>query len=456
MKKNTTKLFGTALLTGLLMTGITVKAQVATPSEPIDKKDQPSVTATPALDTAFHPIRRVWGLAFGDFYYAAQAPALTAAPGTVVSTQGKNGNNNYYGVPGGRNAFQFRRIFLGYDYDIDKTFSVQLLLASEPSANTVATTAGTGATAVTTSINNGDNLADNKLSFYIKYINLRWKSIYPGADLVVGSMATPLTTFSEQIWGYRSIERTAADFQGSNTYDIGAGIQGVFDPVTKNFGYDVLLGDNTAAKLLPASSAANGFFKEVYGDLWVKALNKTLTFQLYGDYAQTASTSTTQPGLGQQSHSMIKGFVAYSIPAFTIGVEGYTNTFKNGLTVKTPASTPLADQNARAEAISIFAHAPITKKLNIFARYDSYNPDNENYNAADVYSVNTNYSNYDPYTKEQFFTGGLDFTPAKNVHFMPNIWYIKYKDQRDPTTTGYEVPAQTLVYRLTFFYQFGK
>ena len=450
MNKNFTKNLGAAFFSALVFSGFAAKAQVATPSAPIDKKDQPSVTATPAVDTAFHPVRRVWGLAFGDLYYAAQAPALVAATGTTLSTQGKEGNNNYYGVPGGRNAFQFRRIFLGYDYDIDKRFSVQLLLASEPSANTVAI-AGTG-----TSTSNGDNLVDGKMSFYIKYINLRWKSIYPGADLVVGSQATPLTTQSEQIWGYRSIERTVADFQGSNTYDIGASIQGVFDPVTKNFGYDVLVGNNTAAKLLPAAPAANGFFKAVYGDLWAKAFDKTLTVQLYADYMQTASTSTTQVGLGPQSHNMLKALVGYSIPAFTVGVEGYTNTFRNGITVKTPAATPLVNQNARAEAISIFAHAPVTKKLNVYARYDSYNPDNENYNGADVYTVNTNFSSFDVNTKEEFFTGGLDFTPQKNVHFMPNIWYIKYKDKRDETTANYEIPAQTLVYRLTFFYQFGK
>jgi len=446
MKKNLTKHFNALILTAFVLSGIAAKAQVATPA-------QSSVTATPAVDTSFHPVRRVWGLAFGDFYYAAQAPSIVAPvvpTGGALSTQGKEGNNNYYGVPGGRNAFQFRRVFLGYDYDIDKRFSVQLLLATEPAAN-ASIIAGTS-----TTTSNSDNLADSKLSFYIKYINIRWKSFYPGADLVIGSQATPLATISEQLWGYRSIERTVADFQGSNTYDIGAAIQGVFDPSTKNFGYDVLLGDNTAAKILPAAPAANGFFKEVYGDLWLKALDKTLTLQLYGDYVPTASSSLTQVGLGPQSHSLIKALVAYSVPAFTIGVEGYTNTFKNGLSIKTPASSPLVDQNARAEAISIFAHAPITNKLNIFARYDSYNPDNENYNAADVYTVNTNFSSYDPYTKETFFTGGLDFTPAKNVHFMPNIWYIKYKDQRDPTTTGYELPAQTLVYRLTFFYQFGK
>jgi hypothetical protein len=462
MKKMFTKLFGTALLTGLLMTGIAAKAQTLASTGASDTKDaakissvtdQPAKAADP-VDTSFHPVRRLWGYTFGDFYYAAQAPSLITPPSpAVVSTQGKE--TNYSGVPGGRNAFQFRRIYLGYDYDIDRRFSVQLVLASEPAANTTATTTTTSG--VTTSINNGDNLADNKMSFYIKYINLRWKSIYSGADLVLGSQATPgWANFSEAIWGYRSIEKTVADFHGSNSYDIGAAIQGTFDPTTKNYGYDVMIGDNTQAKLLPASSAANGFFKAVYGDLWLKALNKTLTVQLYGDYMQTASTSTTQPGLGPQDHSMLKAFVAYSIPSFTIGVEGFTNTFKNALTIATPASTPLVNQNARAEAISIFAHAPITKKLNVFARYDSYNPDNENFNGADVYNVNTNFSSYDPFTKEEFFTGGLDFNPAKNIHFMPNIWYIKYKDQRDPTTAKYEVPSQTLVYRLTFFFQFGK
>jgi hypothetical protein len=158
MKKMFTKLFGTALLTGLLMTGITVKAQTSASGSASATKDAAKITsvtnqtAKPAdpVDTSFHPVRRIWGYTFGDFYYAAQAPALVAAPGTNLSSQGKE--TNYAGVPGGRNAFQFRRIYLGYDYDIDKRFSVQLLLASEPAANT-----GT-LTGLTTA--NGDNLVD--------------------------------------------------------------------------------------------------------------------------------------------------------------------------------------------------------------------------------------------------------------------------------------------------------
>src|ERR1700761_8223810 len=79
----------------------------------------------PPADTTWKPVRRLWGYAFGDLYYNAHADAAN-----------RGGETNYNGVPTYRNAFQFRRVYLGYDYDIDKRFSVELLLASEPSANT--------------------------------------------------------------------------------------------------------------------------------------------------------------------------------------------------------------------------------------------------------------------------------------------------------------------------------
>jgi hypothetical protein len=447
MKKMFTKLLSTAVLIGLLITGATVKAQETFASVATLNKSASTISTAPAkpaadpVDTSFHPVRRLWGYTFGDFYYAAQAPSLTS---TVPNTQGKE--TNYSGVPAGRNAFQFRRVYLGYDYDINKQFSVQLLLAAEPSAN--------NAVATGTTVTNADNLADNKLAFYIKYINLRWKGIFNGTDLVIGQQATPgWSALSETIWGYRSIEKTVADFHKTNSYDLGAALQGTFDPATKDFGYDIMVGNNSQATLSVANNPNTGFFKAFYGDLWAKALDKTLIFQLYADYMQTASTTVGTP-LGPQAHNMLKGFVAYNVPAFTIGVEAFTNSFKNGLTDKTSG----VNENAKAEAISIFAHAPLVKdKLNVFARYDGYNPDdNSDYNGADAYTINTNFSSYDPNIKETFVTAGLDFTPAKNIHFMPNLWYIGFKDQRDPTNAAYEPSTHLLVYRLTFFFQFGK
>jgi hypothetical protein len=382
-------------------------------------------------DTTWKPIRRLWGASFGDFYYNAHADAGNRGTET-----------NYNGVPTYRNAFQFRRIYLGYDYDIDWKFSVEVLLASEPAANT--NVSGT------TAISNSDNLADNKMAFYIKLLNLRWKNVFKGTDFVIGESLTPVTVMlTEKIWGYRSIEKTIADFHRSNLYDVGAALQGTFDPTTKNFGYDVMIGNNTQAGLLSAANANTGFFKAFYGDIYAKFLDQKLIFDLYADYMQTASGTAA---IGQQSHGMFKGFAAYTTPKITIGIEAYTQRIVNAVTNTTTAKS----ENATVNALSIYTHGMITKdKLGFFARYDGYSPDND-FTAANIYTVNTNFSSYSPYTKEHFITAGLDFTPNKAVHFMPNLWFIQYKDQRDASTAGYIPDSHVLVYRLTFYFTFGK
>jgi hypothetical protein len=383
-------------------------------------------------DTSFKPVRRFWGLAFGDFYYDAHADANNRGPET-----------NYNGVPTYRNAFQFRRIYLGYDYDITRNFTAELLLSSEPSANTNS--------AAGTTISGSDNLADSKMSFFIKLADLRWKNIWNGTDVVIGEQLTPVTVMlTEKIWGYRSIEKTIADFHRSNLYDLGASLQGTFDPATKNYGYDLMIGNNSQSALLAAANANTGFYKAFYSDVYAKFLKQSLIFDLYADYMQTAPTTAA---LGAQNHHMVKGFAAYTTPKITFGVEAYTQQIVNGLTNVTNNK---AGESATVEAISLYSHGAIYKdKLGFFARYDSYNPDKD-FNAADVYTSNTNLAAYSPYTKEHFITAGFDFTPSKNVHFMPNIWFIQYKDERDPSTTGYFPDSHVLVYRLTFFFQFGK
>jgi hypothetical protein len=406
----------------------------------VDKRsDHPPAAAIDApkpaeTDTTWKPVRRIWGYAFGDFYYNAHADAANRGPET-----------NYNSVPTYRNAFQFRRIYLGYEHDITKKFTAEVLLASEPNANT--------AVSGTTAISGSDNLADNKMAFYIKNFDLRWKGVWSGTDFVIGEMLTPgFPMLTEKIWGYRSIERTISDFHRTNAYDVGASLQGVFDPKTKNFGYNILIANNSAgssASLLPASNPASGFYKAFYGDVYAKFLNQTLIFDLYADYMKTAAATYL---VGGQSRNMLKGFVAYTTPKITFGLEAYTQKIANGVT----NTTTKASEDARVEAISIYTHGAIYKdKLGFFARYDGYNPDN-NYNAADTYTVNTNLPAYSPSAKEHFYTMGLDFTPAKSVHFEPNLWMIQYKDQRDPSATGYIPDSHVLVYRLTFFYIFGK
>jgi len=465
MKKMFTKILSAGMLMSLTLVGFTASAQsnsladngtaaiVATKGHsdftPAEVKPEQAATTTTtaaktaAEDTSWKPQRRVWGYSFGDFYYDGHSPATSVA-------QGKE--TNYYQVPTYRNAFQFRRLYLGYDYEITKKFKAELLLASEPTANV-------GANG-TTSIQNSDNLVDGKMAFYIKNFNLRARDIWAGTDFVIGEMSTPgfalnepgtnaPTSLSEATWGYRSIERTITDFHKNNSFDVGAALQGTFDPATKNFGYVLMVSNNSQAGLLNASNANTGFYKVFYGDLWGKFANN----HLYADvYFHSARTSPASAAVGGQSNTMYKAFLAYLSKPISVGVEAYTQSFENGVTNKTNNNTA---ENSTAQGLSIWVKGAVSKTWNYFAKYDTYNPDTD-FIGADSYSVNTNYGSYDPYTKEHFFTAGLDYNPTKNVHFMPNVWFIQYLDNQSSTVSGYVPNNHTIVYRMTFFFTFGK
>ncbi|HTQ64281.1 MAG TPA: hypothetical protein VMI12_05760 [Puia sp.] len=405
---------------------------------------------------------RLWGYVFGDFYYKGHSDSLN-----------RGGNNQYTGIPQGRNAFQFRRLYLGYDYNITKTFAAEILLAAEdnfPAFNPPSSGAASG-----------DQTLNNKETFFIKYADIKWKNIWKGTDLVVGMQPTPAFPFiTERIWAYRSIERTIADIRRTPSYDLGLGLRGFFDPATKNFGYNLLVANGTSAK--PAGNS----YKWFYGDVFAYFMQKKLVIDFYADYQRL----NWQPGW-HHDRQMIKGYIAYSTPstepaypALTIGVEGFINNLK-GDTKATLIGGASADTIAtKANGIAMYIHGDIVKnKLRFFARVDLYNPnknvDNSKYSAYAGVSSPSGYmspgykltynpstgaptaaaSTGDPTSKETFITAGLDFTPVKGVHFMPNIWYNHYKSQ---LTNPPGVPAGTsdanydLVYRLTFYFVFGK
>jgi hypothetical protein len=374
---------------------------------------------------------RLWGYMFGDFYAKGHADSA-----------GRGGNNQYTGIPNSRSAFQFRRIYLGYDYNITNKFSAELLLAAEDNFP-----AGNGSAA-----GGGDQTANGKLTFYIKLANIRWKNIWKGTDLVVGQIATPaFPLLSERIWAYRSIERTISDIRRTPSYDLGAALQGKFDS-KGNFGYNLMVGNGSSAK----PEADN--FKWFYGDIYAMALDKKLVFDIYADYERLNWTSTWH-----HSRQMTKAYIAYNTPALTVGVEGYVNVLKNDNLASriTPRPGGIAADTLTSNAIGIsaYVHGDIVKnKLRFFARYDNTKPNSKVDNAT--YSKYANAAgNYDYNNKEQFITAGLDFTPARGVHFMPNIWYNGYKSEQSATIApdGSKLKSDAdVVYRLTFYFVFGK
>jgi len=390
---------------------------------------------------------RLWGLLFGDFYVKAHSDSLN-----------RGGNNQYTGIPKNRNAFAFRRIYLGYDYNLSKKFSAEILLAAEdnfPAFNPPNSTAASG-----------DALINNKETFFIKYANIRWKNVWKGTDLIVGEQPTPaFPLISERLWNYRSIERTIADIRRTNSYDLGVGLQGKFDPATGNFGYDLLVANGTSDK--PAANS----FKWFYGDIYAYFMDKKLVIDLYADYQRL----NWQPGW-HHDRQMTKGYIAYTTPGLTVGVEGFVNTIRKD-TKATRIAGGADTINTAAQGISLYVHGDIIPNtLRFFVRYDWYNPnhqlDNGTYSgyagiaSPNGYNTPGYHLTYNPGTgtptaatattditaKERFITVGLDFTPMKGVHFMPNIWYNHYASQ---LATG-AMADYDLVYRMTFYFVFGR
>lgn len=370
---------------------------------------------TKAADSAFKPSGKLWGYAFGDFYYKQHSDSFN-----------RGGANQYTNIEQHRNAFQFRRIYLGYNYDISPNFSAEMLLAAEDNITTI-----TGTTS-------GDLLSNNKLSYYIKLANLRWKNIWKGTDLVIGQVSTPAFPLSsEPVWGYRSIERTVADLRRTPSFDLGVTLQGRFD-ATGNYGYNIMVGNGTSAR------PENDRFKWFYGDVYAKFLDKKLIIDLYADYDRLNRTNTFH-----HSRNMIKGFVAYTTPTYTIGIEAFNNHGQNDVIGYNTGIIDTLSSNARA--VSLFVKGRLTKdKLGFFARVDSYNP-NDNYDNNRYKTYKGLTSTYEPNNKELFMVAGLDFTPVKNVHFMPNIWYNRFTGQQGGLN-GLAYRNHDLVYRLTFYY----
>lgn len=376
-------------------------------------------------EKGFKPHGQLWGYAFGDFAFKAHADTVGG---------GRGGTNQYSKVQKNQSMFQFRRIYLGYNYDISPRFSAEFLLAAEDN------TAIGG--------NSGDLLSDGKFSPYIKLANIRYKRIYPGADLVLGQAATPaFPLLSEVIWGYRSVERTVADLRRTPSFDLGATIQGRFIPSDDRFGYDIMVGNGQSAK------PENDAYKWFYGDVYGKFLNKRLIVDLYQDYQRMNWTPTWH-----HDRRMTKLYVAYTTPKLTIGVEAFYNVIMGDVQA-TGTDKHTYNFSTKSLAVSSYIRGSIYKdKLGFFARYDTYNPDMAD-NLGDftgssytAYSVKT--SNYDPFNNENFITAGIDWTPVKNVHFMPNVWYNSYA-YNGTNTTG-KPNDYDLVFRLTFYYIYGK
>jgi len=350
----------------------------------------------------FKPSGKVWEYAFGDYFYKLHADSAN------------RGIVQYSSLPKDANTFDFRRAYLGHDYNISEKFSTEFILAYE-----------------------GQTLSDNSRTVFIKSANLRWKKIYKNADLVFGLQPTPCWSFiTEKLYGYRSIEKTIFDIRKhSSSADLGIGLQGKLNE-KGDYGYNFFVANGTGAK------PENDRYKKVYGEVYAKFLDQKLIFDLYADWERASLLP-----MYHKSKTSFKFAVIYKTDAFTVGVEAFEQLHQN-FEIHTDTTAMKTDTGDIAQmGISVFTTVRIIKeKLNFFARFDSYNPD-LNFNSDWIYSSGAN-----PNTEMSVFAG-FDFTPHKNVHIMPNVWYNAYTS-RVKNISGLAKSDNDLVARITLYYIF--
>lgn len=347
----------------------------------------------------FKPSGKIWGYVFGDYFLKLHADEFN------------RGNTQYSNMQKNFNAFAFRRVYLGYDFQISEKFSTQLLLANE----------------------NDNADASGERTVFIKAANIRWKNFLPNNDLVIGQTATPLFALvSESVWGYRNIEKTVADMRhfGSSN-DLGISLQGRLNE-QGNFGYNFMLANGTSQR------PENNRYKKFYYEVYAKLMDQKVILDFTGDYEKAG---------GGRSITTFKGFAAYKTPPVTIGIEAVTQTRKAATQDITNGPGNATDLNISPFAVSVFVHGPIINdKLNYFARFDNFNPDTR-FDPNIIYSTNV------ATAKENFITAGIDWMPVKNVHLEPNIWFDSFNSMEN-NVSGNEKSDYDLTGRITFYYIF--
>jgi len=348
-------------------------------------------------DSSFSPSGKMNAQLFTDYYYVKHAPDYTI------------GSAQYAGASQDYASFEIRRLFLGYNYDFTREFSGEILFSYEGNLD------GSGNRGV-----------------LLKVADIKWKNIFSNSDFLIGLQFTPsFVLLTEKVWGYRSIEKTILDKNKfASPTDLGAGLQGAFDN-DKNYGYNILYADGTGTK------PENDRYKKIYADLWGKFLDKKIIVDLYGDLEQKREI----PQIVFQTGKL---FLAYQTDALTIGLEAFLIYETRGV----QASPDALDYNytdVEPFGYSLFITGSIfPKKLNFFARYDSFDPDLM-YNPSLYYAYST--------AKERFITAGLDWTPFQAIHIMPNIWYTNYTS-KTAGATGTALSDYELVPRITFAFKY--
>lgn len=286
-------------------------------------------------DSAMAAESKIKGYMFGDYYYAVSGPDEK------------------------RNAFQMRRIYLTHDIKWNDSFSGRLRFEAKDAGF------GTGGT----------------MDPFVKDAYLRYG--WNGGSLYAGQSPTPTWSITEQVWGYRAVEKTIMDLNkiGSsrdNGIAFNTGLGG-----SEKVNLRLMVGNGNSTR----SEKDND--KKLYGLVQLKPA---------GDLVATAYVDW-------QSQPQDQDLTTFAVLVGTRGedlhggVEVFSQTAKNAA----------AGEDVTSQGLSAFGAKWLGENAKAFVRADIFDPNND---ADDDGKI--------------LLMGGLDWMPAKGIHIMPNAQVVIY------------------------------
>ncbi|HEK86590.1 MAG: hypothetical protein ACPLZD_05850 [Candidatus Saccharicenans sp.] len=293
------------------------------------------------------------------------------------------------------NFFTFRRAYFRYDNKINDRLSFRL------------TFDGDYVKAV-----DAAGKKDDKFRPFLKHLYFQLTDIIPSSDLKVGLTDTITFKMAEDRWGYRSVAKEIMDNYKDVTgkdidaysADLGVSLTG---KIIRQLRYGVMLTNGAG-------------YSHPEGDKYKKLMSQIQLIPVagisivgYADYEKQTATAKALTYKGDLYLEAIKNL--------TLGAEYFI--YRNDLNV-------LNDQRYNRAGYSIFGrYVLLPDKLNVFARFDRYDPNNK----ISQDEINLTIA-------------GLDWALIhSSLRLQPNIWFYHYND-----------PAKNndLVFNMTFFMAF--
>lgn len=360
------------------------------PDEVIAKPEPPAPPATQEkLPYRFS------GEMFADYFYnTSRDPLIATQPNVAL------------GGPEDLNGFQFRRINFSFDADLSPNFATRFRVEAD----------------------NASLTSNGKLTVFVKDAWLQWKNVFTNSDLVFGIQTNPDFFWTEETWGFRSLEKTALDLRGFiGSRDFGASLKGKLDSNGK-YAYWVMVGNNSG----------NGLeldkFKRFYFQFKYHP-NEKFIFTVTEDLKQNPEITNPNDASAKigNNQNLTDFFVGYALKdKYSLGFETYFVRVANGLVVGT---APVASVESKPlMGYSAWAWYMFNPKVGVVGRYDYFDPNTNDVGQGD---------------NRNFFLASLLLRPYKSVFFMPNVEIETYEKLPSGVTLKKSVTP-----RLTVWWKF--